>query len=1220
MTLNPRLTGSSGEPLSPQVPVRSLNSSLHAKEPGHGVRKLRIHSHLIAASLGLSGLLQSANAQGDPAVQVSTLAGWLRPAGIEDTSESASFNSPSRVAVDASGVLYVADTSNHSIRKISRAGAVTTLAGSGSPGSSDGTGSSASFSSPRGIAIDSTGNVYVADSENHSIRKISSSGVVTTFAGSGTPGSLDSQGGNAGFDTPLGLAIDSGGILYVADSGNHKIRKISTSGVVSTLAGSGASGSTNGTGNAGSFQVPHDVAVGPDGSVFVADSGNHLIRKITPAGMVTTLAGSGQANDLDGTGTAASFSHPLSIATDASGHVFVGDGISHRIRRISPAGVVSTFAGSGLAGSADATGLSASFNGPLGLVVGPNGNLHVADSNNHKIRQITPAGATTFLAGTGFPGNVDATGIPAGLSSPSGIVMIGSDAFFVDSVGVRKATPNGRVFTIASMAWGFAGIAVGPDEKLYVTSGSSHQVFKVTPSTGTVQLVAGSGSAGNVDGAASSAQFRQPSGIAVDSAGNIFVADSGNHGIRKITPAGVVSTLAAGQGPMVGHFSFPQGIAVASDGNVFVADTNNSRISKITPAGIVSTYASGGYFTPYGLAIAANGTIYFSDGFSNRIRVVPSPGTITNLAGSGSQGSNDGGVTEASFNNPRGLAVDAEGNVHVADSGNHKIRKIGPSGGVTTLAGRDSCVDATGLAARFNNPYGVAVDANGNTYVADTSNHRIRKVTPQGVVSTLAGAGSVGSTNGTGSAAKFQFPMGVAVDPHGNVFVADTRNYRIRKIDSGGVVTTLAGTGSIGNADGASATFRFPEALAVDTAGNVYVADGGSHQIRKIAPNGFVTTLAGSGSSGSLDGVGTSAGFSSPKGVAVDSAGNVYVADSANHKIRKISPAGQVTTLAGSGLLGSTDGAGISAEFRSPTAVAVAPNGNVYVGDGSNYRIRKILPGGMVSTLAGSISGNTDGPGDTAKFVSHIGLAVGPDGNLSVADHDSCRIRRVVIPKLSQSISFNGLVDRVLGGPSFDLVATATSGLPVAFSVKSGPATLSGGKLAVTGTGTVTILASQAGNATYDPAPVMERSFNAVTALAVFNTWAGGAGLSEEQAAVDAVPFNDGVPNLLKYAFNMNAGGPDVSVLTPGGTSGLPQIAVDRNGAEPVLCVEFLRRKGSGLIYTPQRSDTLDGFVPMTGKITVTSIDAQWERVSIEETVPPNPAPNGFARIQVSLP
>jgi hypothetical protein len=333
-----------------------------------------------------------------------------------------------------------------------------------------------------------------------------------------------------------------------------------------------------------------------------------------------------------------------------------------------------------------------------------------------------------------------------------------------------------------------------------------------------------------------------------------------------------------------------------------------------------------------------------------------------------------------------------------------------------------------------------------------------------------------------------------------------------------------------------------------------------------------------------------------------------------------ITPAGEVTTLAGSGAIGSTDGAGTNAEFRSPSAVAVAPNGNIYVGDASNYRIRRILPGGMVSTLAGSTSGTTDGPGDTAKFVSHIGLAVGPDGNLSVADRDSCRIRRVLIPKLSQSITFNNLVDHVLGDPSFALVAAASSGLPVAFSVKSGPATLSGALLTLTGTGTVTILASQAGNATYDPAPVMERSFNVVTALAVFNTWAGSASLSEEQAAPDAVPFNDGVPNLLKYAFNMNATGPDTSVLSAGGSSGLPQITIDSSGAEPVLKVAFLRRKGSGLIYTPQRSDNLGNFQAMTGTQTVTSIDSQWERVTVEEPAPPDTAPSAFARVQVSLP
>ena len=249
---------------------------------------------------------------------------------------------------------------------------------------------------------------------------------------------------------------------------------------------------------------------------------------------------------------------------------------------------------------------------------------------------------------------------------------------------------------------------------------------------------------------------------------------------------------------------------------------------------------------------------------------------------------------------------------------------ITPVNAVTTLAGsatQTGSSNGTGSAASFNSPPGVAVDSAGNVYVADEQNDEIRKISPSGVVTTLAGsAGQTGSSNGSGSAARFDLPFGVAVDSEGNVYVADAYNDEIRKISPSGVVTTLAGSpgqqGS-GNGTGSTASFYHPEGVAVDSAGNVYVADFANQEIREISPSGVVTTLAGSaGLAGSSNGAGNAARFDYPFGVAVDSTGNVYVADRSNDEIRKITPSGVVTTLAGSaGLAGSSNGSGSAARF-----------------------------------------------------------------------------------------------------------------------------------------------------------------------------------------------------------------------------------------------------------------------------------------------------------------
>jgi streptogramin lyase len=1008
-----------------------------------------------------------------PTGEVSTLAGLGTPGSTDGLGTAASFNDPRGVATDALGNIYVADTFNNKIRKITSGGVVTTLAGSGTSGFADGTGIAASFNAPFDVATDASGNVYVSDYNNNTVRKITPTGVVTTLAGSRTAGSADGIGTAASFNYPGGVATDTSGNVYVADQFNNKIRKITPAGVVSTLAGSGAIGSVDGVGTAARFDNPMGVVTDSLGNVFVADLANRKIRKITPAGVVSTLAGSGAFGFEDGTGTVANFKAPMGVATDSSGNVYVADMENNNIRKITPTGVVSTLAGKN---GIDGTGTAASFYTPSGVTTDNSGNVYVADRNNFRIRKIIPTGEVTTFAGSGIPGSEDGTGPAASFSSPAGVATDTSGNVYVaDNYKIRKITPAGVVSTLAgSEISGFAdgigtaasfggsmGIATDTLGNVYVADGYNNRIRKMTP-TGMVTTLAGSGTQGSADGIGTAASFYNSSGVATDASGNVYVAGAYNNNIRKITAAGVVTTL-AGSGTLgsadgtgiVASFNYPVGIATDASGNVYVADIRNRKIRKITAAGEVSTLAGSGtlgsadgtgaiarFNTPIGIATDTSGNVYVTDSGNNNIRKItpaggytispqlptgltidnstgeisgtptvispqttytitatnsygtstttvvlavegekpvisyPTPQTYTvgttigplqpkstglaistqvsTLAGNGQSSWNDGIGTAAGFNVPRDVAVDAQGNVYVAEMENHRIRKITPAGVVTTFAGygKPGFADGTGRDAFFNSPQGVAVDSSGNVYVADTYNNKIRKISPDGVVTTLAGSGTSGSNDGIGTTASFNWPGGVAVDAQGNVYVADSRNQKIRKISLDGVVSTFAGSGAIGSADGVGtlASFGYTQDIALDSSGNMYVADGkGSNRIRKITSAGVVSTLAGSGEYGSVDGSGTSASFSTPIGIAVDNQGNIYVADTYNNKIRKISPAGTVSTLAGSGTSGASDGTGISASFYEPFGVAVDSQGNVYVADSENHMIRKITQAGSYS-------------------------------------------------------------------------------------------------------------------------------------------------------------------------------------------------------------------------------------------------------------------------------
>ena len=311
-----------------------------------------------------------------------------------------SFNSPAGVAVDAQGNVYVADYGNNLIREITPAGVVSTLAGSGNGGYIDGTGVLSSFTQPAGIAIDPSGNLYIADSGDDLIREVTQAGVVTTIAGRDSTGFINGLADSAAFFDPLGLAVDANDNIYVADAGNDLIRLISA-GNVTTFAGTINTGSST---QLSPFNNPTGIAIDATGNLFIANYLANNILKVTPAGAVTTYAGTGATGAANGPAASATFYYPNSIAVDAADNVYVADGVNNLIRKISAGGLVSTLAGSGQAGAADSTGTAASFNGPAGLAVDAAGNVYVADSNNNLIRKITPAGVVTTIAGSGLEG------------------------------------------------------------------------------------------------------------------------------------------------------------------------------------------------------------------------------------------------------------------------------------------------------------------------------------------------------------------------------------------------------------------------------------------------------------------------------------------------------------------------------------------------------------------------------------------------------------------------------------------------------------------------------------------------------------------------------------------------------------------------------------------------------------------------------------------------
>lgn len=634
---------------------------------------------------------------------------------------------------------------------------------------------------------------------------------VTTFAGTGDIGHADGFGTlpAALFDVPSGFASD-GTYYYVVDMYDYRIRRIEIdTGLVTTLAGSGVAGSADGIGTAASFSTPTDAAFADD-YLYITDSMNNTIRRIDiNTAEVITFAGSGTAGSADGIGTAAEFDVPFGIVHDGL-YLYVVDSSNHTIRRIEiSTAEVTTFAGTGSSGSADGTGTAASFNGPISLT-SDNGYLYVVDSTGCLIRQIEIISAVvTTIAGTGSSGNADGTGTAASFSSPAGITTDG-------------------VY-------------------LYVADLLNHTIRQIEIGSWEVTTIAGDGTNGSADGIGTAATFDMPLGILYDGA-DLLVSGFNNNTLRKIdivttevtTYAGIVGNRGYLDGQVRGvMFDLP--VRITTDGTyLYISDSIDDQLRMIDIATQeVTTLNSSGVSFGQAFGLTTDGTnIYFSDSDNDRIcRLDSATLEVTVIAGSGSPGNADGPGAAASFDGPMGITTDGS-SLYVADANNRLIRRIViATAEVTTLAGSgvNGSADGIGTAASFNHPVELTTDGT-YLYVADLFGHTIRKIEiATAEVTTLAGTGSPGFSNGTGTAASFDGPEGVTCDSV-NLYVCETGNHSVRVIDlATAEVTTLAGTGSTGYVDGlgTSASFDTPNSITTDGE-HLYICDLNNFVIRQI--------------------------------------------------------------------------------------------------------------------------------------------------------------------------------------------------------------------------------------------------------------------------------------------------------------------------------------------------------------------------------------------------
>lgn len=846
---------------------------------------------------------------------------------------AARFDNPGGVASDSLGNLYVVDSGNNRIRMIRPGGIVTTIAGS-TFGFADGQGVSARFAFPTGIAVGPhDGHLYVSDTYNNRIRKLTRPAVegqpwvVTTIAGGSTAGYADANGSSARFNLPQGLVVDLSGQVFVADSGNHRIRRITALGVVTTLAGSGTSGFANGEGATARFDSPGGVALDSAGNLYVADRGNHRIRKVLPSGLVSTYAGSGVPDSVDGTVFDSAFYSPAAVVIDAHDTIYVADEGSHKVRRItpptrSPFVEVQTVAGDGVAGFVNGRAGLARLDHPAGMTWTANGDLLVADSENHCLRRLVSPVKVEAVGNPALP-QVKATIRPVALGVPPGVYY----------------------FRWRALDW------------TVENDGLSRLITTVTPIALTIEADPVNAGEAVLRG------LVNPRNLPV-TALRFEVAPAMDFAASQMV--GVTPTPGGGNAdvPFSGVFSYP---VSAAPGTAFyfraiaVNDYGTSVSSEVfsfeVPGAMVVTEAvTDALTTRYEAQLNATANPKGSP-MAVRFEYSTEPGLVDSwLAATIAPAVDTSGA--------RGAAVDGAGHVFFSRQHLHRIQRF--PAGLDIGGATPGFVNGDFASARFDRPAGVVLwNPDGATkflVVCDEFNHCLRKVDLiSGMVSTLAGSGVAGYADGTPAAARFLYPQGLAVDAAGHVYVADTGNHCVRKVTmSGGAaaqVETVAGINVEGQLDGAStvARFRSPAAVACGAGGVLYVADTGNHRVCKLE-SGEVSTMAGGSGAGFADATGAEARFSSPSGLALDSAGRLLVADRDNHRIRRIDLDGKVRTLAGSGARGVLDSPaaveglipGTATRFALPNGI-VAAGGDEFLitGGAEESALRKISPGSI---------------------------------------------------------------------------------------------------------------------------------------------------------------------------------------------------------------------------------------------------------------------------------
>ncbi len=995
---------------------------------------------------------------------VETFAGTGKVGSLDGSGGDAAFRNPRGVALDNRGHLWVVDSGNHTIRRINLATGLTqTVAGkAGEAGSSDGKGEQARFNAPVGIALEPDLNaagilsgaskpvsMIVADMGNGLIRRVKSTGDVETIRESSSSGAHSRAdmathqmlSAPITFAAPTGVVVDPAGNIYVSEPGPRRVSVIL------------ADGQNVAAAQAKTFQAPAGMAVIQSGKVVVAD-GFAGARELTYGGPQITSISPDHITNKGGEKVVVTGSNFSTDTIVVVGGVQVAQVAKENTQKISfttpvapsglttltlqnrgglaqapilveptalgslPSGSITTIAG----GSTYAGDGSAATRAPLGyaenLAVDTAGNVYLIDSLNNRVRRIAAdTGIITTVAGNGQRGSSGDGGpaVAAELFSPKGIALDAAGNLFISDTWndrIRKVdVATGIITTVCGSLSGFSGdggpavsaklhlpegIGIDKAGNLFIADVANQRIRRIDASTGIIATVAGSGPSGSGTGgfsgdkgAATAARLNEPRAVTIDSSNNLFIADSTNNRIRRVDAnSGMIDTVAgstsgfSGDGGLAtsAQLAGPEGVAIDGAGNLLIADTRNRRIRRVsatdaTIATIAGSSSSSGFSgdngpavlarlsRPKGLVLDAAGNLFFADYLNYRIRKIDrATAIITTVAGNGQRPTADdyGPAIAARLYYPRAVVCDTVGNMFVADAFNQRIIKISATSGTTETVAGDGTYGYSGdgdlaVYAQLFNPSGVALDSSGNLFISDSDNHVVRKVDAgTGEISTVAGNGyGSGGDNGPAINAGLEEPLGIAIDSTGNLYIADSYNQRIRKVDAQTkIITTVAGNGNKGySGDGRPAIesqLAYPSSVAVDTNSNLYISDTSNNCIRRVdGKTGLISTVAGTGSPGfSGDGhAATAARLWEPHHLVLDSHGNLFIADYFNDRIRRVDAAtGIITTVTGNGSYGflGDNGAAGDAQLSLPWGVALDAAGNLLIVDTFNHRIRAV--------------------------------------------------------------------------------------------------------------------------------------------------------------------------------------------------------------------------------------------------------------------------------------